>query len=103
MATHIVTGVAGFIGSNLAQKLLEQGDQVIGIDQFNDYYDPSLKHKNAHILAKYREFKLIEADIQSLDWRQLLQGVEVLFHQAAQAGVRASWGDGFRQYTERNI
>ncbi|CCI20800.1 NAD-dependent epimerase/dehydratase family protein [Microcystis aeruginosa] len=103
MATHIVTGVAGFIGSSLAEKLLEQGDQVIGIDQFNDYYDPSLKHKNAHILAKYREFKLIEADIQSLDWRQLLQGVEVLFHQAAQAGVRASWGDGFRQYTERNI
>ena len=103
MATHIVTGVAGFIGSNLAQKLLEQGDQVIGIDQFNDYYDPSLKRKNAHILAKYPEFKLIEADIQALDWRQLLQGVEVLFHQAAQAGVRASWGDGFRQYTERNI
>ena len=103
MATHIVTGVAGFIGSNLAQKLLEQGDQVIGIDQFNDYYDPSLKRKNADILAKYREFKLIEADIQALDWRQLLQGVEVLFHQAAQAGVRASWGDGFRQYTERNI
>jgi nucleoside-diphosphate-sugar epimerase len=87
----------------LAQKLLEQGDQVIGIDQFNDYYDPSLKRKNAHILAKYPEFKLIEADIQALDWRQLLQGVEVLFHQAAQAGVRASWGDGFRQYTERNI
>jgi nucleoside-diphosphate-sugar epimerase len=103
MATHIVTGVAGFIGSNLAEKLLEQGDQVIGIDQFNDYYDPSLKRKNAHILAKYPEFKLIEADIQALDWRQLLQGVEVLFHQAAQAGVRASWGDGFRQYTERNI
>jgi nucleoside-diphosphate-sugar epimerase len=87
----------------LAQKLLEQGDQVIGIDQFNDYYDPSLKRQNAHILAKYPEFKLIEADIQALDWRQLLQGVEVLFHQAAQAGVRASWGDGFRQYTERNI
>ena len=63
MATHIVTGVAGFIGSNLAEKLLEQGDQVIGIDQFNDYYDPSLKRKNAHILAKYPEFKLIEADI----------------------------------------
>lgn len=103
MATHIVTGVAGFIGSSLAEKLLEQGDQVIGIDQFNDYYDPSLKRQNAHILAKYPEFKLIEADIQSLDWRQLLQGVEVLFHQAAQAGVRASWGDGFRQYTERNI
>jgi nucleoside-diphosphate-sugar epimerase len=103
MATHIVTGVAGFIGSSLAEKLLEQGDQVIGIDQFNDYYDPSLKRQNAHILAKYPEFKLIEADIQALDWRQLLQGVEVLFHQAAQAGVRASWGDGFRQYTERNI
>jgi nucleoside-diphosphate-sugar epimerase len=103
MATYIVTGVAGFIGSHLAETLLKRGDRVIGIDQFNDYYDPALKRKNASILEDYGEFELLEADIQALDWRELLAKAEVIFHQAAQAGVRASWGDGFRQYTERNI
>jgi nucleoside-diphosphate-sugar epimerase len=103
MATYIVTGVAGFIGSHIAETLLKRGDCVIGIDQFNDYYDPSLKRKNANILEDYAEFELLEADIQALDWRELLAKAEVIFHQAAQAGVRASWGDGFRQYTERNI
>ncbi|MGB7522517.1 MAG: NAD-dependent epimerase/dehydratase family protein, partial [Spirulinaceae cyanobacterium] len=49
------------------------------------------------------DFELIEADIQILDWSKLLVNVEVVYHQAAQAGVRASWGDGFRHYTERNI
>lgn len=103
MATHIVTGVAGFIGSNLAGTLLDRGDRVIGIDQFNDYYDISLKRKNVSFLKDYPEFELIEADIQALDWRELLARAEVIFHQAAQAGVRASWGEGFRNYTERNI
>jgi nucleoside-diphosphate-sugar epimerase len=103
MATYIVTGVAGFIGSHIAETLLKRGDRVIGIDQFNDYYDPTLKRKNASILEDYAEFELLEADIQALDWRELLAKAEVIFHQAAQAGVRASWGDGFRQYTERNI
>ncbi|MEG3435678.1 NAD-dependent epimerase/dehydratase family protein [Pannus brasiliensis CCIBt3594] len=103
MATHIVTGVAGFIGSNLAGTLLDRGDRVIGIDQFNDYYDISLKRKNVSFLKDHAGFELIEADIQALDWRELLARVDVIFHQAAQAGVRASWGEGFRNYTERNI
>jgi nucleoside-diphosphate-sugar epimerase len=103
MATHIVTGAAGFIGSNLAEALLNQGDRVIGVDQVNDYYDPVLKRKNLAILAQYPEFQFIEADIQALDWSALLDGVDVVYHQAAQAGVRASWGEGFRAYTERNI
>jgi nucleoside-diphosphate-sugar epimerase len=103
MATHIVTGAAGFLGSNLAEALLNQGDRVIGVDQVNDYYDPALKRKNLAILAQYPEFQLIEDDIQALDWHKLLEGVDVVYHQAAQAGVRASWGEGFRAYTERNI
>lgn len=103
MATQIVTGVAGFIGSHLAQLLLERGERVIGIDQFNDYYDPTLKHNNVAPLRAYSSFKLIEADIEALNWQSLLSDVEIVYHQAAQAGVRASWGNGFRLYTERNI
>ncbi|PSF32948.1 UDP-glucose 4-epimerase [Aphanothece hegewaldii CCALA 016] len=103
MATHIVTGVAGFIGSHLAETLLQQGEKVIGVDQFNDYYDTTLKRKNVLPLQQYKDFELIEADIQQLDWLTLLKEVETVFHQAAQAGVRASWGSGFRHYTERNI
>ena len=103
MGTHIVTGVAGFIGSHLAHTLLKQGAAVIGIDQFNDYYDPQLKQKNIVNLKQYPSFKLIKADIQDLDWQQLLHSVDVVYHQAAQAGVRASWGKGFYDYTARNI
>ncbi len=103
MTIAIVTGVAGFIGSNLAETLLKQGNHVIGIDHFNDYYDPQLKRKNVAFLQSYKSFELIEASIQDLDWISLLKQVEVIYHQAAQAGVRASWGKSFLDYTERNI
>ncbi|MBE9197610.1 MULTISPECIES: NAD-dependent epimerase/dehydratase family protein [unclassified Nodularia (in: cyanobacteria)] len=103
MAKIIVTGAAGFIGSHLVEALLQQGNEVIGIDQFNDYYDPRLKHKTIAHLNDSPQFTLIEEDIQFLDWPGLLKNVEVVYHQAAQAGVRASWGEGFRNYTERNI
>ncbi|GAB4542560.1 MAG: NAD-dependent epimerase/dehydratase family protein [Pleurocapsa sp.] len=103
MPTHIVTGVAGFIGSHLAEALLGRGDKVIGIDQFNDYYDPTLKQKNVVNLEQHPNFTLIQASIKDLDWVELLESVAVVYHQAAQAGVRASWGEGFLSYTERNI
>ncbi|MBD2465139.1 GDP-mannose 4,6-dehydratase [Oscillatoria sp. FACHB-1407] len=103
MNSVIVTGVAGFIGSHLVESLLSQGKTVIGIDQFNDYYDVALKRKNVSPFLSHPNFKLIENDIQAIDWNALLDGIEVIYHQAAQAGVRASWGNGFRAYTERNI
>ena len=103
MATSIVTGAAGFIGSHLVEALLNQGKQVIGIDHFNDYYDTSLKRKHILSFIDRPNFKLIEDDIQKIDWQTLLADAEVVYHQAAQAGVRASWGEGFRAYTERNI
>ncbi|MBU7582796.1 MAG: NAD-dependent epimerase/dehydratase family protein [Nostoc sp. TH1S01] len=103
MTKIIVTGAAGFIGSHIAEVLLQQGEEVIGIDEFNDYYDPVLKRKNVSHLSCWPNFKLIEGNIQFLDWQTLLQDVEIIYHQAAQAGVRASWGQGFRAYTERNI
>ena len=103
MATHIVTGVAGFIGSHLAETILQQGDRIIGVDGINDYYDVKQKKANVAHLKQYSGFKFIKADIQELDWSELLPDVDVIYHQAAQAGVRASWGDSFRHYTERNI
>ncbi|MDF5722797.1 MAG: NAD-dependent epimerase/dehydratase family protein [Rhizonema sp. PD37] len=103
MTKVIVTGAAGFIGSHLVEVLLQQGEEVLGIDEFNNYYEPSLKRKNIAFFQNYSNFKLIEGDIQLLDWQKLLVDVEVVYHQAAQAGVRASWGNGFRSYTERNI
>ncbi|NJN85992.1 MAG: NAD-dependent epimerase/dehydratase family protein [Leptolyngbyaceae cyanobacterium SL_7_1] len=99
----IVTGVAGFIGSHLAEALLDRGERVIGIDHFNSYYDPMLKYRNIANFIHHPLFELIEGDIQRVNWSTLLHGIEVIYHQAAQAGVRASWGEGFRTYTDRNI
>ena len=103
MVKSIITGAAGFIGSHLVEALLQQGEEVIGIDEFNDYYNPALKRQNIAHLQNHPGFKLIEGDIQFLDWQTLLEDVDVVYHQAAQAGVRASWGPTFRAYTERNI
>lgn len=103
MSKAIITGVAGFIGSSLAETLLNQGQEVIGVDQLNDYYDVRFKRKNLAALQTFDNFHFIENDIQNLDWEDLLTDVSVVYHQAAQAGVRASWGTGFRDYTERNI
>ncbi|MBF2064620.1 MAG: GDP-mannose 4,6-dehydratase [Calothrix sp. C42_A2020_038] len=103
MNKTIVTGAAGFIGSHLVDALLKQGKKVIGIDEFNSYYDPTLKRQNIAHLYNHPNFQLIEDDIQFVDWQMLLSDVDIVYHQAAQAGVRASWGKGFRSYTERNI
>lgn len=103
MTTSIVTGVGGFIGSHLAETLLQRGENVIGIDSFNDYYDPNLKRQNVDNFAAHPRFQLVEGKLENLDWLSLLSGVDVIYHQAAQAGVRASWGESFCLYTERNI
>jgi UDP-glucose 4-epimerase len=103
MAKIIVTGAAGFIGSHLVDILLQRGEEVIGIDEFNDYYDPVLKRKNIATFQNLSNFTLIEGDIRFLELPEICQNVEIIYHQAAQAGVRSSWGKGFRAYTERNI
>ncbi len=103
MGKYIVTGAAGFIGSHLVESLLKQGETVVGIDEFNNYYDSRLKHKNIATVIDHPHFQLIENNILSLDWSDLLKETEVVFHQAAQAGVRASWGQDFHFYTERNL
>lgn len=103
MGKYIVTGAGGFIGSHLVEALLGQGKTVVGIDEFNDYYDPQLKRSNIASALEHPQFQLIEDNILNLDWDHLLTDTEVVFHQAAQAGVRASWGQTFHFYTERNL
>ena len=99
----LVTGAAGFIGSHLTAALLDGGAQVVGIDCFTDYYARSLKEAN---LAENRlrdRFRFAETRIQDADLAALLDGVTHIFHLAAQAGVRKSWGQDFRVYTDNNI
>jgi UDP-glucose 4-epimerase len=99
----LVTGVAGFIGSHLAEALLARGDEVVGVDLFTDYYDPALKQANVAPLLDHPRFRLVRGDLNAIDLDPLLQGVGVIYHQAAQAGVRASWGREFTTYTRQNV
>jgi nucleoside-diphosphate-sugar epimerase len=100
----LVTGVAGFVGSHLAGCLLDAGCRVIGIDCFTDYYDRNLKDFNLKGLEANSLFKLIKGDITDIDKMGLeAEGVQLVFHQAAQAGVRASWGEDFFHYTHHNV
>lgn len=100
----LVTGVCGFVGSSLAERLIELGHEIIGIDRFSDYYPRALKESNIQKLRRHKQFRLIEADLAELDLGPaLMDGVEHIFHQAAQAGVRASWGKSFESYTRDNI
>lgn len=99
----IVTGVAGFIGSTLAGQLLDRGFQVIGVDCLTDYYDRRIKEANLVSLSRNPAFTFHRAAILDLDWKALLDGCATVFHQAAQAGVRASWGQSFDCYTQWNI
>lgn len=99
----LVTGCAGFIGSHLTGSLLDGGASVVGIDCFTDYYARSIKESNLAANSGRRGFRFVEARIQDVDLRALLDGVTHVFHLAAQAGVRKSWGRDFRAYTENNI
>ena len=99
----LVTGVAGFIGSHLTGALLDGGAQVTGVDCFSDYYARSIKEANLAHNRSREGFRFVEARIQDADLPGLLDGVTHVFHLAAQAGVRKSWGRDFRTYTENNI
>jgi outer membrane assembly lipoprotein YfiO len=99
----LVTGVAGFIGSHLGEALLERGAAVTGIDCFTDYYPRAVKERNLTDLVGRRGFRFVETSIQAADLDDLLGGVTHVFHLAAQAGVRKSWGRDFRTYTAQNI
>jgi len=99
----VVTGAAGFIGSHLASSLLEAGQEVLGIDCFTDYYPRALKEANLAPLRDHARFRLVEERLQDAELPRHLEGASAVFHLAAQAGVRASWGREFAHYTEHNV
>jgi nucleoside-diphosphate-sugar epimerase len=99
----LVTGVAGFIGSTLAERLCADGADVVGLDCFTDYYPREFKERNLAGLRGHERFRLIESTIQDADLRSLLADRSHVFHLAAQAGVRKSWGRDFDVYTVNNI
>ncbi len=99
----LVTGAAGFVGSHLVDHLLGLGHEVVGVDCFLDYYPRAYKERNLSSARTRDRFAFVEADLTQTDLRALLEGVEWVFHQAAQAGVRASWGEEFRIYSDHNV
>jgi UDP-glucose 4-epimerase len=99
----MVTGCAGFIGSHLTERLLQVGHEVVGVDCFTDYYSRKIKEGNLSKALKNKRFTLIEKNLLEMDPSELSEGVDYVFHQAAQAGVRASWGENFKIYTDNNI
>jgi nucleoside-diphosphate-sugar epimerase len=110
---YLITGAAGFVGSSITDRLLSLGHEVIGIDCFTDYYSRSFKEANLAQARDNSKFKLIQEDLVNLaikkddsnlsELHALVNSVDVIFHQAAQAGVRASWGASFNSYTHNNI
>ena len=99
----LVTGAAGFIGSTLSERLLADGHQVSGIDSFVEYYPRGIKERNLAAALKHKNYNFIDGDLVNLDLNSLLASTELVFHQAAQAGVRASWGNYFESYIHNNI
>lgn len=99
----LVTGAAGFVGSHLTEACLARGWRVTAVDAFTDYYGRALKEANAERLRDHDACEFVEGDLLELDIAALLEGVDVVFHLAAQPGVRASWGEGFAHYQRHNI
>jgi UDP-glucose 4-epimerase len=99
----LVTGGAGFIGSHLSERLLAQGAEVVALDCFTDYYPRPIKERNLANLRGQPKYQFVEADLNAIALAPLLDGVTHVFHLAAQAGVRKSWGRDFQTYTVLNI
>jgi nucleoside-diphosphate-sugar epimerase len=99
----LVTGAAGFIGSHLCERLLADGREVVGIDCLTDYYDPALKRRNLERALAQPGYDFVEQDLMDADLEALLEGTDLVFHEAAQAGVRASWGREFSIYLHCNL
>jgi len=101
----LVTGAAGFIGFHTAKLLLERGDEVVGLDNLNDYYDPALKAARLRQLEGWENFRFVKADLTDRDAIERLFGDEKfqrVVHLAAQAGVRYSIQNPY-SYVQSNI
>jgi nucleoside-diphosphate-sugar epimerase len=103
MSRYAVTGCAGFIGSHLTEALLDRGQEVVGVDSFTSYYPRERKESNLSSIRDAAGFTLIEDDLSTKPLTALISDVDGVFHLAAQAGVRESWGDGFTAYLRDNL
>ena len=99
----IVTGGAGFIGSTLTERLLDEGHRVTVIDCFTDYYDPAMKRANLAAVAGHPNLTVSEIDLATDDLVPAIDGADVIWHLAGQPGVRLSWSDGFARYESCNV
>jgi UDP-glucuronate 4-epimerase len=99
----LVTGAAGFIGSHLVDRLLDEGHEVTGLDCFTQYYSRAAKQQNLSRALSHERFRFVEGDLLHLDLDGLLGGVDKVVHLAGEPGVRCSWGERFSAYTERNV
>ena len=102
----LVTGCAGFIGSWVTEALLQGGHEVLGVDCFVDFYPRRYKEANLGHLEQWASFRFAEADLSEVKTELLwewLSEYPFVSHQAAQAGVRSSWGRRFEDYTRHNI
>ena len=99
----VVTGAAGFIGSHLTEACLARGWEVTAIDSMTTYYSPAAKVANALPFSSHPRCTHLEQDLLDVELAALIDGAEHVFHLAAQAGVRASWGQSFDVYTQLNV
>lgn len=99
----LVTGVAGFIGSHLAERLVELGFEVVGIDCFTEYYSKKVKENNIRNIIDSPRFLIIRKNLLDVELKDILDDCDYVFHLAAQAGVRESWGEDFSIYTRNNV
>jgi nucleoside-diphosphate-sugar epimerase len=89
----LVTGAAGFIGSHLAEQLLSDGHDVVGVDAFIDYYPRHVKQRNLLAAAEHPNYRFVEADLRDADLDPLVEGADAIINEAAMAGLVRSWED----------
>jgi len=99
----VVTGAAGFIGSHLSDRLLADGHQVVGIDNFSDHYSRPLKEQNLEVAYRHPGFRFCELDLVDDDLRDALAGAEVVFHLAGRSGVRVSRPNQLDDFVRDNV
>ena len=99
----LVTGCAGFIGSHLTESLLDDGHTVVGVDCFHDNYARAQKLRNLHAARQWESFEFVPIDLSRGRLDDLVDECDVVFHLAAEPGVRSSWGSRFETYLLNNV